>query len=307
MTKIRFDDFVQEPQGPSAASPTSAILAPPSREDVEAAVRKLPPLPALLQQLMQELRSTEADIRKLEEGISSDPGLTTRVLKMANSPFYMRSVEIVDVQRAIMTLGIRTVSNLVLAAGLRKSMSISTRIPTFERNGIFRHSLAAAICCGRLGRRIRAFADQRDELFIAGLLHDVGRVALAPFYAERAEELSRGDAPSLAPALERETLGLDHMEAGRMVQTFWDLPSELSTVISRHHDDPEQVQEDPMTLAVIIVDEFLNRRGFARQTPHSVDGRLEIAASLAGTDVDEIEAALEDFEEEVQSIMGAFA
>lgn len=307
MTKIRFDDFVEDSFPRSGADGGSAILAPPSQEDIESAVTKLPPLPALLQQLMQELRSAEADIGRLEEGISSDPGLTTRVLKMANSPFYKRSVEIVDVQRAIMTLGIRTVSNLVLAAGLRKCMGLSTRLPTFSRNGIFQHSLASAICCARLGAKVAAFREHQDGLFIAGLLHDVGRVALAPFYAERASVVQDVPGRGLSPAAESELLGVDHTEVGRMVHAYWDLPSELEMVISQHHQEPTDIADDRLTLGVVIVDEYLNRRGFARTAPQSIPDRLEQACGFAGMDPAEIDPILEDFEDEVAGIMGAFA
>ncbi len=307
MPKISFDDFIAAPPVGSTSRGT-ALLTQPRRDEIDDAVRRLPPLPALLQQLLGELRNPEADIAKLEEGISSDPGLTTRVLKMANSPFYMRAVEIVDVQRAIMTLGIRTVSNLVLAAGLRKSMSTSGRVPTFARDGIFRHSLASGICCARLGR-LAPLLPLRDELFVAGLLHDVGRLVLMSFYCERATEFEGASLHQLSPTTERELLGIDHNEAGGMVQRNWGLPSELIAPITRHHEEAPALSKDEQwpTLAVAAVDEFLNLRGFARTGSSGDDRRLATVAETLGTTAEEIESLLEGFEDEVASIVGAFA
>ena len=256
---------------------------------------------------MSELRNPETDIKKLEEGIASDPGLTTRVLKMANSPFYVRATEVVDVQRAIMTLGFRTVSNLVLAAGLRRSMTVTGRVPTFARSGLFRHSLASAICCARLGQGLPSLAEHRDELFVAGLLHDVGRVALARFYIERAEAIDALGETTIGPHTESQLLGIDNMEAGRRVMGCWGLPSELENPITRHHDDPQKISKDLLTVAVIVVDEYLNRHGFAREYPSVVEGRLESAAEVLETDLTTIEEQLGGFEDEVSGILGAFA
>ena len=307
MSRIQFDQYVKDgAQNPEKTRGT-AQLAPPTQDDVEDAVRKLPPLPALLQQLMSELRNPETDIKNLEEGIASDPGLTTRVLKMANSPFYMRATEVVDVQRAIMTLGFRTVSNLVLAAGLRRSMTVTGRVPTFTRNGLFRHSLASAICCARLGQGISSLGPHRDQLFVAGLLHDVGRVALARFYIERSEAIDAIGDPTITTQSEFQLLGIDHMEAGRRVLACWGLPAELESPITRHHDDPQKLGDDLVTVAVIAADEYLNRAGFARENPTPEEGRLESAARILGVEITEIEALLESFEDEVSGILGAFA
>jgi HD-like signal output (HDOD) protein len=308
MPKIEFEDFL--PDTPSSTSKrVSAFLAPPRPDEIDEAVRQLPPLPALLQQLLRELRSAEANIAKLEEGISSDPGLTTRVLKMANSPFYMRAVEVVDVQRAIMTLGLRTVSNLVLAAGLRKSMRAGGSIPSFSRDGIFLHSLASGICCARLGQTIPSLNEVKEELFVGGLLHDIGRLVLTPFYRQRRREFEIISEIELTVAAENQLLETDHTRVGTRVLESWGLPAELEAPITRHHQTPERLRTDAQwtTLAVVVVDEYLNLRGFARNGPSGSDRRLDEAIEALDADRDAVVDRLEDFEDEVRSITGAFA
>ena len=135
----------------------------------------------------------------------------------------------------------------------------------------------------------------------------MGRVALARFYIERAEAIDALGETTIGPHTESQLLGIDHMEAGRRVMGCWGLPSELENPITRHHDDPQKISKDLLTVAVIVVDEYLNRHGFAREYPSVVEGRLESAAEVLETDLTTIEEQLGGFEDEVSGILGAFA
>lgn len=306
MSQIKFDDFVQPPRGPApAASPLAAATGMPSRREIETAVRRLPTLPALLQQLLAELHDIDTDIHQLEERISSDPALTTRILKMANSPFYNNRSEVVSVGRALVILGFKTVSNLVLATSFRGPMTITGRTPGYEMNGIFRHSLASGICCQRLGQILPAVRAHKDELFVAGLLHDIGRIALAGFYRDQLELFEKMDEGSMSCAVESELLGLDHTDAGRLVVEHWGLPEEFLAPVTRHHEDPEALAGEPVTLAVVAVDCFLNGRGFARKAMLPTPQKLEQVAGMLGTSPDTIRELLDDFEEELSNFQGA--
>jgi HD-like signal output (HDOD) protein len=303
------EDFVADDtltRSSGGAAPTASFRAP-EREEIEAAVRRLPPLPALLQELLKELHDRDADIQRLEERVSSDPGLMTRVLKMANSPFYARQSEVVDVSRALMTLGFRTVSNLVVAAGLRSSMKGAARVPGFEPNGIFLHSLATGLGCSRLGNFVPSLREHREFLFVAGVMHDVGRVALAEFYAPHASRLVMREDLALGPEVERRLLDTDHQEVGRLVHVRWNLPDELETVITRHHDPVESLAQEPVTLAVALVDAVLNRQGFGRTQQQPNAQTIEDCARVLGTDAEKVGDRLADIGDEVQSVVGTFA
>jgi len=304
MSNIRYDDFLEE--GRESSTATAGPTLQVTREvDVDAAVRRLPPLPAVLQELLKELRDVDADIARLEERISSDPSLTTRVLKMANSPFYATRAEVVAVGRAVMILGFKTVSNLIMASGFRGAMSVSGSIPGYQANGIFRHSLGVGIACNRLGQRLPSLSDHRDELFVAGLLHDVGRIALSSFYKERAHDLKIAPSRGLDAALEREIFGTDHLEVGARVLEHWGLPSELADPVTHHHDAPADHADQPATLAVMLADEVLNRIGFGMTHPHGDEARVEDLCQRLGTDPETVERILEGFEDEVGAILGA--
>lgn len=309
MPRIEFEKFVGKSSTTGAARDARIARADDtvSTADVEAAVRRLPALPALLHELMRELRDENADIGRLEERIASDPSLTTRVLKMANSPFYVRSAEVVDVKRAVLTLGFRTVANLVMAAGLRNTIARSQHVPGFVANGIFLHSLAAGLGASRLARGVPALRADAKHLFVAGLLHDIGRVALTEFYLLHRADLEQPKRCDLRPEVEREVLGIDHQEVGRLVQERWGLPEELTLPITSHHQPIEAIADQPLTLAVTAVDVYLNQTGYARTTKAKDDGRLLAACTRLDLDPAELHARLADVGDEVSSIAGSFA
>jgi len=369
MPRIPLDGFL-ESGSEAAGSKRRPGLGNVRRIDVETAVRRLPPLPAVLAELMRELRDLNADMKKLEARISSDASLTTRVLRMANSPFYGCKYEILSVSRAVVTLGFKTVSNLVLAAGFRASMTGHGHIPGHTANGIFRHSLAAGVCTARLARlpKLREFG---DSLFVAGLLHDVGRVALSSYYGryssdfeQRARELehaaSAGEqqagseqqgsagqqastdqqvsvaqqansaerqatdaAPDASDAeedvndveplredrlsidAEQSIFGTDHQQVGTKVVEHWKLPAELVGPVSRHHEPVDNLLEDPVTLAVVVVDLWLNARGVGLHEPRNDAERREQAIRALVTTPERVDELLDDFEAEVDTILSS--
>ncbi len=300
MDKISFQDFVDEPSTIQEAPAPDLDLT--TEVDVDLAVRRLPPLPAVLQEVLMDLRNVDADIGKLEERISSDPSLTTRVLKMANSPFYNSRSEVVSVGRAVMTLGFKTVSNLILATSFRGAMATNRAIPGYERNGIFHHSLAVGLASTRLTRHVSSLRGYEDETFVAGLLHDVGRIALANVYQEHAEAFGPGGDP-LSLENERKVLGIDHQDVGAKVISHWGLPDELLCPVTRHHDDPESLVDEPVTLAVQFVDRWLNHESYARTSPRKCNALADDAARL-GTEPEIVATALEGLADEVTTFLG---
>ncbi len=309
MPRIEFEKFVgkKSTHGPARDARIARADESVSTADVEAAVRRLPALPALLHELMKELRSEDADIGRLEERIASDPSLTTRVLKMANSPFYVRSAEVVDVKRAVLTLGFRTVANLVMAAGLRNTIARSEHVPGFVANGIFLHILAVGLGASRLARGMFNLRDASKHLFVAGLLHDVGRVALTEFYLQHRAELEHPKRCDLRPSVETEVLGIDHQQVGGLVHERWGLPEELEAPITLHHEPIERIEDDPLTLAVVVVDLYLNQIGYARTAKSKDEPRLHAACARLQIDPASLDARLGDVGDEVSSIAGSFA
>jgi HD-like signal output (HDOD) protein len=276
-----------------------------SGAEIALAVKRLPALPAILHEVIRDLSNVNADLARLQERISSDPSLTTRLLKMANSSFYNSSTEICSIARALTTLGFRTACNVVVASALRAAL-YQGDVPGFSRRGLFRHSLGSAVCSARLGRMVPTLRSHQDQLFVAGLLHDVGMVALSTVYAQNHIETG-SDCWSRDQILdvERQLLGTDHLEIGLRVWEHWGLPRELLAPITRHHEPLVRLLDEPLTLAVAVTELYLDQLGFGRPRPVATPEDVQVAIKLLGAEPALVLPALEGFEQEVAAIHGA--
>ena len=199
-------------------------------------VRGLPPLPAAVQRLCEMADDPDARLQEMADIILSDQSLTARVLRVANSAFYGFSGRIGTVNQAIVLLGFHAIRNMALSLSL---MSVRvgghTRV-ALDSTDLWRHSLATA-CAAR-----RIAADQGtsdpEEAFVAGLLHDIGKIVLSGFcpeeYASILERVANGD--GMLAELERDLFEVDHAIVGRELCAHWKLPQALSAVVAGHHD-----------------------------------------------------------------------
>lgn len=196
-----------------------------------ARIRSMPGLPAVLTQVMETVQDPEASALDLGQFIASDQTLAAALLRVVNSAYYGFYREISSVTTAIVILGFLEVRNLVLAVTAYNTLSASR-----PAQGLWRHSLEAAIGAQRAARLMSA--PPAAGPFVAGLLHDVGKVVLQDLYPEvyrRAVGQARDRAEAVR-VVEREMFQLDHAEAGAILAEHWNLPEPVVEAIRYHHE-----------------------------------------------------------------------
>jgi HD-like signal output (HDOD) protein len=196
-------------------------------------LKSLPVNPSIAAKVLVMLDRQDFSFKQLEEIISADPGLTAKILKIANSALYARQNQITKLQTAITLLGINMIKNLVVlftGAGLFSGYGKSRFCSLF-----WRHSLATAFISKELSLRygLQAMA---EEAFIAGLLHNVGQVALfmhdpAAYEDILTEVLTAGGRFS---AMEMPRYGATHREVGGALLTQWLFPEVYSDCAREH-------------------------------------------------------------------------
>ncbi|MCR4425622.1 MAG: HDOD domain-containing protein [Firmicutes bacterium] len=207
------------------------------------AVEDLKPLPAIATRVIQLTEDIDSDISDIADAISSDQAITARLLRLSNSPFYGFARRTTTVREAVVRLGLAAIRSqvLIIASGdlLRRKLGGYS----LEGLGLWRHSLAAAVCSRKLAARARS--PLGEEFFTAGLLHDVGKVILHQHVRSAYEEILEAVSTSKAAWNEAESavLGFDHALVGEQVALKWNLPQVLVEAI-RHHHDPEQADSD---------------------------------------------------------------
>ena len=190
-------------------------------------------LPEVCLRIQQLAEDPHADMVEFSQLVSQDPALTTRLLKLVNSAYYGFPGRIDTLSRAVNLVGIAELRNLTLAMGAMKVFG-GLENERFDMLGFWRHSVHCALLARLLAKRAHVLHAER--LFIAGLLHDVGRLlifSLLPESGARIQQhVAAGEPVSEA---ERSELGYDHADAGYQLLDSWKLPPALCIAVAFHH------------------------------------------------------------------------
>jgi len=209
-------------------APAAAIDLEPLRRHVDA----LPALPQALLQALAMLRSDDASAEDCAAPIARDPGMTARALRLANSAFYGMAGRVATVRDAVNMLGRGTLSALLTAAAVTAQFAPG-RCPGIDLSAFWRHALATAIAAQALAAET---GFDEEVAFTTGLLHDIGRLALAAcFPAELAAVQAGGQTGGPLLDAERAVFGLDHAAVGAMITRHWHFPAAVVTAIAEHH------------------------------------------------------------------------
>lgn len=222
--------------------PTPAAPPPPApgprpvpvaREQLRQTLQELPALPQAAMQALAALRDDDSSTDHCAELIGHDPVLAARTLRIANSALYGAPGRVNSVRDAVNRLGRQTLSSVLTLATLSRQFE-GASCPGFSYAGFWRHALAVALAARGLAR---ALGRGDEPAFTVGLLHDIGRLALAVHFPQATSEaLCRLAAHAGAPqALERDVLGADHLEVGAQVAAQWNFPPDVLVAIAGHH------------------------------------------------------------------------
>ncbi|MCU0971333.1 MAG: HDOD domain-containing protein [Gammaproteobacteria bacterium] len=214
-------------------------------------VHDLVSLPEVYVRIKQLVDDPTASLSDVAEAIAVDPGLTARLLRLANSAFFGLRVKIETVPRAITLLGVRQVHDFVLATWVMQSFA---GIPPALVD--MRQFWESSVLCGAAARSLarRCRVPESDRLFVVGLLAQVGRLVLylrLPDLEEAILSVSERESRPIA-SVEREVLGFDYAAVGAELLASWSLPATLVEPI-RHHALPAMARSYPLETAVIHV------------------------------------------------------
>ncbi len=212
----------------------------------------LPPMPRAAGTVLRLLESADTTADDLRRVIETDPALTGTVLRLVNSALFGLPQRISTLSHAIMLIGflrLRSLTLTTVAAGLR---GLIPPAAADEQALIWEHSVDTALGARVIAERL-GFG-WSEEAFVAGLLHDVGRLVLLAFQVDEYQGLvdpGRGSLPT--PEEELALLGMNHEQVGRELLSRWNLAPQLVEITGRHHGDVEPAEAHRELAALVMV------------------------------------------------------
>jgi len=214
-------------------------------------MKSFPGMSGNMARLLNLLDDPDSSASQIEEVLRYEPGITANLLKMTNSAYFGLPTKVGSIKKAIVMLGWKRLSKLVMASCVNAMMDDS--IPGYDLppGELWRHSIAVSVAAEGLIRELKIGAG--DEIFTAALLHDLGKLVLGGFVREDLDAIRSAAARGMPFQLaEREVLGTDHAEIGGQMLESWSFPENLVNAVRWHHE-PDSAEETSNTIDIVHV------------------------------------------------------
>lgn len=266
-------------------------MSPELSQKLAAAVDGMPAFPKSVQRILELTRDVNSTPKDLVEVIDKDPVVTVKILKVVNSAYYSLPKQITSIGHAVVYLGFNTVKNLALsiaAIGMLPKGNASG----FDVQQYLLHSLSTAGIAKQLASRVKD-ADPMD-CFIAGLLHDFGKIVFAQFMPNEFRDallISGKDGSSLYAALQQ-TVGADHAVVGAMLVEKWRFAPHLIETIRHQHVG--KLKDTDMIACVFGANQISKKLNFGSGGNYCIDEFPAVIQKRLGGSLDEVIVSMGD-------------
>ena len=266
-------------------------------------VQGLPTLPSMLNSVNQLILNERTSAKEVAQIISSDPALTSKVLRVVNSSFYGFPNRITTITHAIVILGFNTIKSIVLSSTIFDVFRRGTKPGEFDRTEFWKHSIGCGAAAKVLGRRIHY--PMLEELFIAGLLHDVGKIVLDQYLPEkfgevtalvRAKDILIGEA-------EFQVLGVTHADVGAWLFEKWNLSKGLVETVRCHHNPALAGETQRFAEIIHVADVLVRAVGFGSGGDRKIPAISDAAWRSLGLVESELDGLLAQTGAEIEKAM----
>lgn len=228
--------------------------------DIVNTIQVLPSLPAVVMELLGGIGQNNADLNQLSAIVSKDQALSAKVLRLANSSFYGMQRKVTTMAQAVSILGLNSLRTMITTAAVVGRFQ-SKSPGGFDFQAFWQHSIATAVCARLIAERVDM---SPESAFMAGLLHDIGRLVLVTGFPKQYEAAIayRNEHDCYMLDAERAILACDHAVVGHALAEHWRFPLAIQMAVAGHHS-PETQRSGGLTNLVHIADAMVHALGLS--------------------------------------------
>jgi two-component system cell cycle response regulator len=237
---------------------------PLAAADIIEQLSELPPFSKVTTRLLSMLDDESVSFQEISQVISTDPSLVMKVLQMSNSPFYMVSHPIESIKDAVLILGITTLKHLTTSISVQKGLSkLTPRKDVFDMLAFWKHSYAMAIASSELSRRKSAVTS--DRFYLAGLIHDTGKLVQAYYWPEAWKatiNLLKAGSESFEN-VEQYMFTIPHRKITSTLCRNWQFPEKIVVLLEQdRHSECNEAHSSEREMIFATANAIINARGF---------------------------------------------
>ncbi|PKL41183.1 MAG: hypothetical protein CVV44_00670 [Spirochaetae bacterium HGW-Spirochaetae-1] len=213
-------------------------------ETIISNIDQLPSIPEVASKIINMVNDPNVSFKAIAEEISKDQSMTTNILKLCNSAFFSKGKEITSIDRAIVTLGLKEVKDIVMVVATKPVLDKFVIGYDLAKGDLWKHGLVVATVSKNIAMDVGR-KDIADVVFTGGIIHNVGKVVLALFVQSTFKEIMADvETKSITfSQAERDIMGYSHQEVGEKILTKWQFPTVLKSIV-RFYQDPEQAPKE---------------------------------------------------------------
>jgi len=235
------------------------ILENPALKQLISRLHSLPSVPVIYNRLMEALQSDEVSPKEIGRIISQDMAMTAKILQLVNSAFFGPRRPITNPTEAVVYLGADTVKALALSVSVFSQFD-GQHVPGFSIEGLRDHGMEVAALARQIAATLRLSKTELDEVFLGGLLHELGKLVLAANYPKEYAEALRRTREEGMPArkAELDTFGATYADVGAYLLWLWGLPDSITEIVARHPEPNPDAAAGPV-VAVHVADALTDK------------------------------------------------
>ncbi len=250
-------------------------------------ISKMPSLPTSVAKVVEICDRPTTSPNDLNRVISLDPVLAGQVLKLVNSAYYFMKDQVTSLTRAIIMLGINTVKNLVLCKAIFEIVGKKTSFKVLSMDDFWTHSICVGVTSKLLSAEQGIPITDQEEYFLAGLLHDLGKIPLSNLFPEDYHEVldSFQKKQALLYNAENLILNINHCEVGGMIGKKWKLNDTINEALSHHHDPDKAGEETRRVVDVVALANFYANHFYNDTLEDSLKEDFKMTTQLQNMDI----------------------